>query len=101
VAGTSLSGIRVARELDRLIIERGKPKMVVSHNGSELTRNAILTWADHSHVEWHYIAPGKPVQNAFIESFNGRPTRRIVERDVVHVIGPGSRYHRMLADRLP
>ncbi|MBB4396674.1 transposase InsO family protein [Bradyrhizobium sp. ERR14] len=72
VADTSLSGIRVARELDRLTIERGKPKMVVSDNGSELTSNAILTWADHSGVEWHYIAPGKPMQNAFIESFNGR-----------------------------
>ena len=72
VADTSLSGLRVARELDRLMIERGKPKMVVSDNGSELTSNAILTWADHSRVEWHYIAPGKPMQNAFIESFNGQ-----------------------------
>jgi putative transposase len=72
VADTSLSGIRVVRELDRLIIERGKPKMVVSDNGTELTSNAILTWADQSRVVWHYIAPGKPMQNAFIESFNGR-----------------------------
>ncbi|MGY8685986.1 IS3 family transposase [Bradyrhizobium sp. UFLA05-153] len=72
VADTSLSGSRVARELDRLVIERGKPKMVVSDNGSELTSNAILTWADQSRVAWHYIAPGKPMQNAFIESFNGR-----------------------------
>ena len=46
--------------------------MIVSDDGSELTSNAILTWADHSLVEWHYIAPGKPMQNAFIESFNGR-----------------------------
>ena len=45
VADTSLSGIRVAREWDRLMIERGKPNMVVSDNGSELTSNAILTWA--------------------------------------------------------
>ena len=72
VADTSLSGTRVARELDRLLIERSKPKMVISDNGSELTSNAILTWADQSHVAWHYIAPGKPMQNAFIESFNGR-----------------------------
>jgi putative transposase len=72
VADTSLSGVRVARELDRLMIERGKPKMIVSDNGSELTSNAILTWADQAGVEWHYIAPGKPMQNAFIESFNGR-----------------------------
>jgi putative transposase len=72
VADTSLSGVRVARELDRLMIERGKPKMVVSDNGSELTSNAILTWADQTRIDWHYIAPGKPMQNAFIESFNGR-----------------------------
>ena len=68
----SLSGFRVARELDCLIVERGKPKMIVSDNGSELTSNAILAWADQSRVTWHYIAPGKPMQNAFIESFNGR-----------------------------
>jgi hypothetical protein len=51
--------VRVARELDRLMIERGKPRMVVSNNGRELTNNAILAWADQSHVAWHYIAPGK------------------------------------------
>ncbi|SMX55532.1 Insertion element [Bradyrhizobium sp. ORS 285] len=72
VADTSLSGARVARELDQLVVERGKPKMVVSDNGSEFTSNAILTWTDQSRVAWHYIAPGKPMQNAFIESFNGR-----------------------------
>jgi len=92
VADTSLSGVRVARELDRLMSKRGKPKMVVSDNGSELTSNAILTWADRTHVDWHYIAPGKPTQNAFIESFNGRLR--------VHVACPGSRCPRMLAGRL-
>lgn len=40
--------------------------------GSEFTSNAILQWTDRTKVEWHYIAPGKPIQNAFIESFNGR-----------------------------
>jgi putative transposase len=72
VADTSLGGVRVARELDRLIISRGKPKMIVSDNGTEFTSNAILGWADKANVEWHYIAPGKPMQNGFIESFNGR-----------------------------
>jgi Integrase core domain len=72
VAGTSLGGIRVARELDQLIASRGKPKMIVSDNGTEFTSNAILGWADKARVEWHYIAPGKPMQNGFIESFNGR-----------------------------
>ena len=43
----------------------------ISDYGSELTSNAILTEADQSRVAWHYIAPGKSTQNAFIESFNG------------------------------
>ncbi len=72
VADTSLSGIRVGRELDRLVAQRGRPRMIVSDNGSEFTSNAILAWADQNRVEWHYIAPGKPMQNGFIESFNGR-----------------------------
>ncbi|WP_141245918.1 IS3 family transposase, partial [Mesorhizobium sp. WSM3862] len=72
IVDTSLSGMRVARELDRLITERGRPRMIVSDNGSEFTSNAILAWADQNRVEWHYIAPGKPMQNGFIESFNGR-----------------------------
>lgn len=72
VADTSLSGVRVARELDRLLAERGRPKMIVSDNGSEFTSNAILGLADATRVEWHYIAPGKPMENGFIESFNGR-----------------------------
>ncbi len=46
--------------------------MVVSDNGTELTSNAILSWADQQRVGWHYIAPGKPQQNAYIENFNGR-----------------------------
>jgi putative transposase len=45
---------------------------VVSDNGTELTSKAILGWADQAGVGWHYIAPGKPQQNGFIESFNGR-----------------------------
>jgi putative transposase len=72
VADTSISGLRVARELDRLLVERGKPRTIVSDNGTELTSNAILRWADDHKVAWHYIAPGKPVQNAFVESFIGR-----------------------------
>jgi putative transposase len=44
----------------------------VSDNGTELTSMAILRWSQEIRVDWHYIAPGKPQQNAFIESFNGR-----------------------------
>ena len=72
VADTSLSGHRVARELDAIIAQRGRPDMIVSDNGTELTSNAILGWADEAGVGWHYIAPGKPQQNGFNESFNGR-----------------------------
>ena len=72
VADTSLSGLRVARELHHIIAQRGSPKMIVSDNGTEFTSNAILGWADETSVQWHYIAPGKPTQNGFIESFNGK-----------------------------
>ncbi|GAB7551709.1 hypothetical protein NRB_12070 [Novosphingobium sp. 11B] len=73
IADTSISGMRVARELDLAILKRqAKPAMVVSDNGSELTSMAILRWSRDRDVEWHYIAPGKPQQNGFIESFNAR-----------------------------
>jgi putative transposase len=65
-------GLRVVRELNQLITQRGRPKMIVSDNGTGHTSNAILNWSDEAHVEWHYIAPGKPMRNGFIESFNGR-----------------------------
>jgi putative transposase len=68
----SLSGLRVIRELERVIAIRGKPATIVSDNGTELTSNAVLRWSAEHAIEWHYIAPGKPMQNAFVESFNGR-----------------------------
>jgi putative transposase len=72
VADTSLSGLRVTRTLDSLIFLRAKPHTIVSDNGTELTSIAVLEWSQERPVSWHYIAPGKPTQNAFIESFNGR-----------------------------
>jgi transposase InsO family protein len=72
IPDTSISGRRVARELTMLIKTRGKPQMIVSDNGTEFTSNAILGWATDHQVEWHYIVPGKPMQNGFVESFNGR-----------------------------
>jgi putative transposase len=71
IADTSLSGARVVRELDAIIAWRGRPATIVSDNGTELTSLAVLRWCQQTGVDWHYIAPGKPVQNAFIESFNG------------------------------
>ncbi len=66
-----LRGKRIGK-LDSLIARRGKPQMIVSDNGTELTSNAILSWQQDTGVGWHCIAPGKPQQNGFVESFNGR-----------------------------
>ena len=72
VADGSLSGARVARELDAIIGKRdGKPKTIVSDNGTEFPGMAILKWCQETKVGWHYIAPCKPMQNGFVESFKG------------------------------
>ena len=71
VADTSLSGLRVTRELTAIMVRRGRPKTIVSDNGTELTSMAVLRWCQETRIDWHYIAPGKPMQNAFVESFNG------------------------------
>ncbi len=72
IPDTSISGRRVARELTALVQRRGKPGMIVSDNGTEFTSNAMFAWAQDNGVVWHFIAPGKPMQNGFCESFNGR-----------------------------
>jgi len=72
IADTSLPGRRVVRELDTLIARRGRPKVIVSDNGTELTGRAVLQWASQCRIEWHYIAPGKPQQNGFTESLNDK-----------------------------
>src|ERR1700728_1415695 len=72
IPDTSISGRRVARELTALIERRGKPGMIVSDNGTEFTSNAMFAWTQDNQINWHFIAPGKPMQNGFCESFNGR-----------------------------
>ncbi len=72
IPDTSISGRRVARELTDLIARRGKPGIIVSDNGTEFTSHAIFAWTKDHAIDWHYIAPGKPMQNGFVESFNGR-----------------------------
>ncbi len=69
---TSISGHRVARVLDVIAGNRGYPETLVMDNGTELTSLAMLIWARDRHVRLHYIAPGKPTQNAYVESFNGK-----------------------------
>jgi putative transposase len=72
IPDTSISGRRVVRELDAIIERRGKPSMIVSDNGTELTSNAVFAWSRDHKIDWHYIAPGKPMQNGYVESFNGK-----------------------------
>ena len=74
VVDTSLGGVRVVRELEWLAIARALPQVIVSDNGTEFTSGAVLRWAT-GRLAWHYSEPGKPVQNAFIESFNGLRAR--------------------------
>ena len=70
---TSLGGVRVCRVLDRLKIERGGvPVQIRSDNGPEFISRAVEQWAYENGVEWHFITPGKPIENAYIESFNAR-----------------------------
>jgi putative transposase len=68
----SLPGERVARTLDRLARERSLPKRIVCDNGPEFQGQLLDFWAHRHGVELCFIQPGKPVQNAFIESFNGK-----------------------------
>jgi len=90
-ADTSLSGVRVARELDAIIARRGAPAVIVSDNGPELTSRAILQWTNRTGIAWHYIAPGKPQQNAFAESFIGRLRDELLNEEVFTSLGHARR----------
>lgn len=68
---TSLGGWRVARVLDRLVAERGHPERIVTDNGPEFTGKVMDRWAYEHRVQLEFIQPGKPVQNCYVESFNG------------------------------
>lgn len=72
LADTSISGARVGRELDSLIEQYGKPSHIVSDNGSEFTSHAIRHWSSRHGVGWQYISPGKPQENGYMESLNGK-----------------------------
>ena len=72
VVDTSISGRRVARELAAIIARRSKPDLIVSDHGTEFTSNAMLQWTEAAGVAWHFIAPGKPMQNGICEAFNAR-----------------------------
>ena len=91
VADTSIPGQRVARELDAVVRLYGKPLSIVSDNGSELTGRAMLAWQNRTRVTWHTIAPGKPQQNAFIESFNGRLRDELLNEEIFDTLADARR----------
>ena len=80
IADTSISGARVARELNALVRLYGKPKRIVSDNGTEFTNRTILKWADENGVSWHYIDAGKPPAERLHRELQRQPTRRTLER---------------------
>jgi putative transposase len=82
IPDTSISGRRVARELTVLIERCGKPSMIVSDNGTEFTSNAMLAWTQDNTIVWHFIAPGKPMQNGSCESFNGRMRDKLLNESL-------------------
>ncbi len=69
---SSLPGARVARVLERLVAERGRPGRIVVDNGPEFTSKALDLWAYEAGVELVFIRPGKPIENCYVESFNGK-----------------------------
>lgn len=92
VADTSLPGSRVVRELDALVRLYGRPEVIVSDNGTELTSRAMLEWQTRTGVVWHYIQPGKPTQNAFIESFNARLRDELLNEAIVDTLADARRH---------
>ena len=69
---TSMGSRRVTRELEKIIAERGAPEAIRSDNGPEFTSRHFLGWALERKIELVHIEPGRPVQNAFVESFHGK-----------------------------
>jgi putative transposase len=84
VPDTSISGRRVARELDAIIAWRGKPELIVSDHGTEFTSNAMLAWVQNGRIAWRFIAPGKPMQNGICEAFNGRMRDELLNETIFY-----------------
>ena len=82
----SIGGERVTRYLDALMASQGKPANTLSDNGTEFTSRAMFYWAQERGIQLNFIEPGKPVQNAFNESFNGRLRDECLNESVFHNI---------------
>ncbi len=91
VANTSISGVRVARELDASARINGKPACIVSDKGTEFTSRAILRWTDQNAIHWRYIDTGKPQQNAFILSFNGGLRDEVLNEELFETLDDARR----------
>jgi putative transposase len=87
IADTSISGRRVARELDAIVAWRGRPGLIVSDHGTEFTSNAMLAWSQERRITWHFIAPGKPMQNGICEAFNGRMPDQLLRETIFYDLG--------------
>jgi len=72
LVGTSISGHRASQFLSQLGENRELPQSIVCDNGPEFTSKAMLFWSKQTNVKLHFIQPGKPTQNAFVESLNGK-----------------------------
>jgi putative transposase len=72
VVDTSINGVRVARALQELLAQRDKPERIVVDNGPEFAGRALDAWAYDAGVHLHFITPGRPTENAYVESFNGK-----------------------------
>ena len=67
-----LGGVRVVRVLEELKPRRGLPRQIRSDNGPEFVSRAVDPWAYEQGLQWHTIQPGRPMENGYVESFNGR-----------------------------
>ena len=92
--------MRVARELDRIVAERGRPQTIVSDNGTEFTSNAILRWADESRVGWHLHRARQANAERLFRKLQRPAARRTLERDAVPVASAYARRARRMADGL-
>ena len=79
---TGFSGLYVTRVLERLCQQRGRPETIRSDNGPVFVSADVQRWAQGRGIKWHYIEPGKPMQNSHIESFNGKLRDECLNRNL-------------------